>query len=221
MRKEISEIVYPVFAYALRVKEQLAQGESPNWQTAQAALKGLLKSDAEARRWGEYAGDPRASIGGRSDTSFFGIRYALVCWLDEIFILDSPWKGDWNENSLEVALYGSRDRAFKFWEQAKLAAARPEADALEVFFLCVMLGFRGELRGKPDKLKEWRESAEAQIAQNQSREWSSPPDRQLPTDVTPLGGAARMKNVVLAWALSLLVLIPAATFFLVTRLQLR
>src|SRR5262245_6770081 len=106
MRKEIADLVYPVFSYALRVKEQLARGESPSLSREQAALKGLLKSDNEARRWSDYSGEHSVStsVAGRGSSAFLGIRYALVCWLDEIFILDSPWRQEWNENKLETAL---------------------------------------------------------------------------------------------------------------------
>ena len=220
MRKEIADLVYPVLTYALRVKEQLARGEAPVLQKEQAALKGLLKSADEARRWGEYSGDNTATstaVGGRSSEGFLGIRYALVCWLDEIFIFDSPWRVEWNENKLETALYGTNERAEKFWEQARRAEARPSSDALEVFFLCVMLGFRGETRNNPERLRSWREAAEAQIAQNQQREWAGPPDAQPPIDVPPLPGAGRFRIMALTLGAAVLLLIPAATFFLVRR----
>jgi type VI secretion system protein ImpK len=222
MRKEIADLVYPVFTYALRAKEQLAHGESLAFAQAQAALRGLLKSESEARRWGEYSGEQTTTgtVTGRgSSGAFLGIRYALVCWLDEIFILDSPWRSEWTENSLEVALYGTRDRSEKFWEQARRAEARPGSDALEVFFLCVMLGFRGEMRHNPDGLRAWREAAESQIAQNQAREPSLPPDSQLGSDVPPLHGARRFRAMALTFGAAVLLLIPAAMFYLVLQFR--
>src|SRR6266542_1264569 len=127
MRKDIADVVYPVLSYALRVKDQLARGEAISWETAQASLKGMLQTQDAARRWGDFGADPSMSVGRAQDT-FLGIRYALVCWLDEIFILDSPWRAQWTENSLELALYSTRIRAEKFWEQARRAEARPETD---------------------------------------------------------------------------------------------
>ncbi len=222
MRKEIADLVYPVITYALRLKERLNRGDTPALQQEQAKLKGLLKSESEARRWGDYIGEVSQSLSGRSSRGgsegFLGIRYGLVCWLDEIFILDSPWKAQWTENSLEVALYGSRNRADQFWEQARRAEARTNSDALEVFFLCVMLGFRGELRGQPEKLKAWREAAESQIAQHQAREWPGPPDMQPVIDVPPLHGARRLQTMVAALGAAILLLIPAVVFYLVMQL---
>jgi type VI secretion system protein ImpK len=220
MRKEIADVVYPVFTYALRVKDQLARGESLSLSREQSVLRGLLKSEAEARRWSDYSGEQSvsASVAGRgSSSSFLGIRYALVCWLDEIFILDSPWKSEWTENSLEVALYGTRDRAEKFWEQARRAEARSGSDALEVFFLCVMLGFRGEKRNNPEELRAWRESAESQISHNQAREWVGPADADPKIDVPPLRGAQKFRSMALTVGVAILLLIPAAMFYLVLR----
>jgi type VI secretion system protein ImpK len=220
MRKDIADLVYPVLTRGLRLKEQLMRGEDLNLHNEQAALLSLLKSDAEAGRWPEYGGDSTSggSRRGAADV-FLGIRYALVCWLDDIFILDSPWADEWNENKLETALYGINDRAWKFWDQAKRAEARAGSDALEVFLLCVMLGFRGDWHEQPDRVQAWRDTVEAQIAQHQQKEWVGPPDRQLPPDVPPLHGARRLQNMVFAVGLTVLVLIPACVFFLVTGLQ--
>src|SRR5205807_5159764 len=119
--------------------------------------KGLLLTDVEARRNVDFGGgggrdqSPRDQ-GGLADEAteagdrFLGVRYALACWLDEFFILNTPWEKKWNERKLEVELYGTNDRAWKFWRQAELALALPQDDAVEAFFLCVMLGFRGQYR---------------------------------------------------------------------------
>ncbi|HYT92596.1 MAG TPA: DotU family type IV/VI secretion system protein [Gemmataceae bacterium] len=221
MRKDIADLVYPVITHALRVKEQLSRGEEADWQREQSNLKGLLKGEAEAQRWPEYVGNvPQGQSAARAGPdAFLGIRYALVCWLDDLFILDSPWREEWTENTLELALYGTRNRAERFWEQARRAEARAESDALEVFFLCVMLGFRGSRDAQPPEgLKAWRESAHAQIASKQSGGWRPPPAPDPVIDVPPLYGAGRFRSMVMTVGLVVLMLIPAAAFFLVWRL---
>ena len=50
-------------------------------------------------------------------TTELDIRYAMVCWIDELFILNSVWGTQWNEQKLEVDLFGTNDRAWKFWEK--------------------------------------------------------------------------------------------------------
>ncbi len=99
------------------------------------------------------------------------------------------------------------------------AEARAESDALEVFFLCVMLGFRGSRDAQPPEgLKAWRESAHAQIASKQSGGWRPPPAPDPVIDVPPLYGAGRFRSMVMTVGLVVLMLIPAAAFFLVWRL---
>jgi type IV/VI secretion system ImpK/VasF family protein len=206
MRQEIADIVFPVFSHALRVRERLENGEALDMVAEQATLRGLLKTAAEAQRWPDYGGD-----GER----YLGIRYALTCWLDEVFILDSPWGQQWNENALEVSLYQTeRQRAWRFWAQAKMAQARSAVDALEVFYLCMMLGFRGDGPEPPETLAAWREAAEAQISRGQGQTWPGPQELKPEGDSLPRRGRERLRRAALALVAVAAVLIPTATFVL-------
>lgn len=224
MREEIANLVHPVFAYGLRLKDRLDRGESLDFDAEQAALKGLLLGEMEAKRFPDFGGQAdsgaaRMSMGGRrSPDVFLGIRYALACWLDETFILDSPWGRVWNERKIEESLYGTNDRAWFFWEQAQLAANRTGVDALEAFYLCVMLGFRGDYRDKPDKLKAWVDASGKRISRDQGKEWSVPPELEPPVNVPPLHGRERLQRMVLTVAAFVFVLVPVAAFFLMTKI---
>ncbi len=230
MQEEIGNLVHSAISYGVRLKERLEKGEALHLEQEQGELKGLLLSDAEARRWTDFGGerghDPSVSVigatrmgdpGRRGADFFLGIRYALACWLDEIFIVDSPWDTQWNEHKLEVALYGTNDRAWKFWEQARRAETRPGSDALEVFFLCVMLGFRGDLREQPDKLQDWVRNTQARIAKSQSQEWPVPAELDPPIYVPPLRGREKLQKAILAGGVLLLILIPIVAFLVVIR----
>jgi type VI secretion system protein ImpK len=232
MREEIANLVHPVFTYGLNLRDRLEQGETPDLGGEQAALKGLLLSDYEARRWADFGGEgaPDQSVGGgisgmadgsrRGSDHFLGIRYALACWLDELFTLGSSWGAEWTEQRMEWALYRSNDRAWKFWDQARRAEARPGTDALEVFFLCVMLGFRGDLRDEPDKLRAWAGSTQARIARGQGQEWPVPPERgDPPTHVPPRHARERLQRVVLTGGVLLLGVIFAVAFVVVRQLS--
>src|SRR5262245_9362442 len=130
MRDEIANLVHPVLRRALDLRQRLLAGEEPSFEVEQAALINLLGGEHESRRLLEYGGELRGEVRAQegqegyatSSSHFLGARYALVSWLDELFIIDSPWSQRWNEYKLEVRLYSSNDRAWKFWEQAKLAA---------------------------------------------------------------------------------------------------
>jgi type VI secretion system protein ImpK len=186
-QSELEEVVYPVFRYGLRLWNRLDRGEKPDLELEQSELKGLLGTTAEARRSVAFGGDGRA---------FLGIRYAQVCWLDELFICGSAWSAPWTERKLEEALYGTNDRAWKFWEQYRLAEAS-SPQALEAFYLCVLLGFRGELQGDPARLQAWRESAEAQLNKGRQTTWAGPPELPAVTNVLPLQGRERLRRALL------------------------
>jgi type VI secretion system protein ImpK len=210
MRDELAEIVYPTVAYALQVRAGLERGDDLNMAAVQSELRTLLKNTNEAMRWPEYGGD-----GDR----YLGMRYALACWIDELFILDSPWGPQWNERKLEESLYGSNERAWKFWFQAKLAQARPGTDALEAFYLCVMLGFRGEGPEKPETVATWRDSVEAQLARVHNQPWPGPQELQPDLNAVPRRAKERLRKLLIAVIAVVALLIPAATFYLVYRLS--
>ena len=221
MQEEIAKLVYPVLLRGLRLKERLGSGEVLDFDAEQAALRSLLLTDLEARRWTEYGGEGE-SIQARDSESaiepFKGIRYALTCWLDEIFILDSSWESRWNEYKLEVGLYASNDRAWRFWQQANLAEKRPGGDALETFFLCVVLGFHGERVQEPAKLVAWTSAARAQITRGQGQPWAAPPELEPSTNVAPLRGRQKLQRALLIGGALLLVLLPLVALFVVQQL---
>src|SRR5262249_6971702 len=72
---------------------------------------------------------------------------AFVFWIDEVLV-NSNWSfaSDWKDNPLEREIFGSRSRAWKFFENANLARALERTDALEAFAWTAALGFRGIYR---------------------------------------------------------------------------
>jgi type VI secretion system protein ImpK len=187
MQRELENLTGPVLRYGLRLWQRLGLGDPLDLAAEQAALKGLLRGPLDAA--------PAPGPRGDGD-AFLGSRYALACWLDELFI-DSPWSRTWRECKLEEALFGTNDRAWKFWAQSRLAQARAEDDALETYFLCVKLGFRGELRDQPDRLAEWCEATEAILNRKRAGNWPAPPELPPGTDVAPLRGRKRLRTALL------------------------
>jgi type IV/VI secretion system ImpK/VasF family protein len=225
MREEIAALVHPVIAHGLRLKERLDNGAQTSLAAEQAALTGKLQ-DPQGQRWPDFAGDAASievtRLGGErvGGERFLGARYALVCWLDELFILqvaNREWASAWNEKKLEEALYRTNDRAWKFWEQARRSEARAGADALEVFYLCALLGFRGDLVNRLDRLQIWRHTVDERLGLGEGAEWASPPALKPVTNVPALRGRERFQQLLLAACVALGLLIPVTTFFLVSR----
>ena len=86
MQEELTDLVHAILHHGIQLKKRLLRGEPLVLENEQAILKRMLLSDAAAARWPDYGGDPA--------TRFLGIRYVLVCWLDELFLIDSPWAKD-------------------------------------------------------------------------------------------------------------------------------
>jgi type VI secretion system protein ImpK len=219
MQEVLADLVHPILHYGLALKERLERGAAPSLDLEQATLKRMLQTELEAAQYPEYGGETRGqgfdtAVEGRSAGGvdmFLGARYALTCWLDELFIVHSPWSTAWNERKLEVALYGSNDRAWRFWEQARLAETRPTTDALEVYFLCVMLGFRGELGEESERLRAWCKAVQGRLT-HMGEEWPHPPELDPPTDVPPLHGRDSFRHALYWTCVLLLLLIPLGTF---------
>src|SRR5262245_11422035 len=221
MRQEVADLVFPVLRAGILLRKRLGtrKVDEMDMQREQETLKVLLNKRPSDEAAVEFLGDqrfadPRRSVDGRGD-SFLGIRYALTCWLDEIIIQDDvPWKAQWNEKKLEEAdsLFRTNDRAWKFWEQAKLAAARELRDAQEAFYLCVLLGFRGNKEGHPDQLQEWRQAAESQL---EERAFSPPTEMKPKYRMRRLWGA-RSKRKMLVVAVTSVLLIILIVLFLLT-----
>ena len=211
MRKEIADLVFPVFRKAVEIKEGLrANPRVWDFADSQKKLLALLQAPVPDPLRSDVLGDQRALDASISSAriGFLGIRYALACWLDEIFIGDSAWKEQWNANKVETNLFGMNDRAVEFWRQAQRAQTRPTQDALEVYFLCVMLGFRGEMIDRPAELLSWRDSVEQQITQAEGREYTAPPGLTITPNVRPLQGAQAMQKWFMIATVITLLLIP-------------
>ena len=126
---------------------------------------------------------------------------------------------EWNERKLEESLYGSNERAWKFWFQAKLAQARPGTDALEGFYLCVMLGFRGEGPERPDTVATWRDAVEGQLSRIYNQPWPGPQELQPEMSALPRRAKDRLRTLLIAVIGVVALLIPAATFYLVFKFK--
>ncbi|MCI0680640.1 MAG: DotU family type IV/VI secretion system protein [Gemmataceae bacterium] len=213
MRQEVADLAFPILRAGILLRKRLGtrKADEMDMQREQETLKMLLNKRPPEEAAVDFLGDarfadPRRSIDSRGD-AFLGIRYALTCWLDEIIIQDDiPWKDQWNENKLEESdsLFRTNDRAWKFWEQAKLAAARGLRDAQEVFYLCVLLGFRGNKEGEPAQLQEWRQAAEAQL---EERSFSPPTEIKPKYRMRRLRGVRRKQSMLVFAIISAMIII--------------
>jgi type VI secretion system protein ImpK len=106
----------------------------------------LQNIDREAKRYGHSEEDIKAT------------RYALCALIDET-ILNSRWsfKDQWAERPLQLEYFGEHmagERFFDLLDRVRQKGRR-KAELLEVFCMCLILGFQGKykLRGRDEVVK--------------------------------------------------------------------
>jgi type VI secretion system protein ImpK len=213
MRDDLASKTFAVILHGLKLRDRVAAGERPPLGAEQAKLKGLLGSADQPAPWGcEH--DPNRSLAPGAEREFLGFRYALACWLDEILI-DAGWR-EWDENKLESALYRTNIRYRNFWQQARLAEASPSAaDAQEVFLLCVLLGFRGEMAETPERLREWVQGARSRVTRALGTELPPLPEKTPVSDVPPLLAVKSYRRMTGRLVAGVLFAVPLAAFLVV------
>lgn len=88
----------------------------------------------------------RAVEAGASDVDVADARYALVAFLDEQ-LLRSAWSGrqQWMIEPLQYAEYGENTAGEGFFTRLEaLSADRRRAHVLQIYYLCLCLGFQGK-----------------------------------------------------------------------------
>ena len=197
MTPKFAAAVDPIFLCVLGLLDQISQNEPIAAEEARERIENLFrKADALLSEKRYLEGWELA-------------KYALVAWIDDVMI-EAPWQGHdwWENNSLEFAYFKTRDRATEFFKRAKEAAQLTRRDALEVFYVCVILGFRGlyampeaaflaEQLDLPPDVESWSRRTAKSIELGQGR----PPIQAIPqpgAGAPPLEGRFMLVGAALA-----------------------
>jgi type VI secretion system protein ImpK len=90
-------------------------------------------------------------------------HFAVVAFLDSVVLNSSdPIRAEWERQTLQEELFGQTDAGVVFFEKLERFRSRRDsdqlADILEVYLLCLLLGFEGRysgrLRGELDSIVE-------------------------------------------------------------------
>ncbi|KSS29755.1 DotU/TssL family secretion system protein [Pseudomonas aeruginosa] len=118
-----------------------------------------------------------ASVGDAAGVQVKAMVYAFVALVDETLVFSAwPGQGAWQEKPLESHLYGSRQAgeylplAIKRLLDERAPASR---DLANVYLQCLILGFRGRLRG-------WQREADAAVLARRLEQPAAAPPRRLP-----------------------------------------
>jgi type VI secretion system protein ImpK len=133
MTPEFSDIVDPVFMHVIDLLDRISG------RRANAVLM-------ERQRIRKRLDEAILKLGGKPEGVLAG--KALIYWIDEMLIM-TEWEGQdwWENNKLETEILDNSDGRYSFfYRDAKEAAGLADKSALEVYFLCAVLGFRGLYR---------------------------------------------------------------------------
>jgi len=153
-------------------------------------------------------------------------KYALCAWIDSLLI-NAPWSGAnwWKDNCLEVKYFGRRDAHEEFFRKALEAGELGRKDALEVYYIAVVLGFRGFYSDSdagysasiarslriPDNIEAWCRGIARSLQLRQGRP-------QIPEVVQPAGSAKPMtgrSSLIVLSMISVLLLAVAISCYVV------
>lgn len=153
MQSEFAAAIDPVFEYTIELLQKLESGSTTDPIAEHAYLLSLIH---------------RVDLFLGNDTQWKLAKYAIASWIDEM-LLSLPWDGAswWENHILEMELFQTRLCHIRFFELAKEATSIDTRDALEVFYNCVILGFRGiysngdsaritrEKQNLPSTIEQW------------------------------------------------------------------
>jgi type VI secretion system protein ImpK len=166
------------------VRLRIAPGEAPNDAEAFRAqvLRLISSANQEARRIGY----------GEQDVGY--ALYAVVAFLDEtVLTMGHPAFRSWQGKPLQEEIFGVNVGGDIFFQYLEALMAREDSpvlsDVLEVFQLCMLLGFRGRYGGANSEiLQTWM----ARVRDRITRIRGTPPP--LSPNWAPTGGAVRPKG---------------------------
>lgn len=131
--QRLAEIFAPCFTLILNLRSTDEFGDP---ETLRRRTKELL-DDAERD----------ALQTGVSPDAIRTAKFALVAFIDET-ILSSDWprKEDWASTPLQLELYDQYDAGEVFFDRLDQLRENPRAnaEALEIYYLCMALGFKGQ-----------------------------------------------------------------------------
>jgi type VI secretion system protein ImpK len=206
--------ILEVLVAGMNLRDRVVTGNRPHLGTEQGKLKALLNGLDR----GTARVDQSLGAQDRTEGDFLGVRYALVCWLDETMI-EAGWR-EWDENKLEQSLYRTNMRYSNFWQQARLAEADPSGSESQTgFLLCVLLGFRGELGETPERLREWVSTSKARITKSLGKEPAALPEKAPISDVPPLVGIEKYRQMTKRLVAAVLIAVPLLAFLVLALLR--
>lgn len=198
--ERLAEVFAPCFTLALQLRATDEYGDA---ETLRERVKALLD---KTRRRATQAGLPPEDVREA--------EFALVAFLDET-LLSSDWsqKDAWLARPLQLERFNRYDAGEAFFDRLDGLRANPglHAEAIEVYYLCMALGFKGkyQLHGQ-EELRALIEETQAELAKQPGLAPGALAPHGKPRD----GVAAEVRSAIPAWALAAAAVLLALVVYL-------
>ncbi len=151
---------------------------------------------------------------GYSDESVRLAVYAYAALLDEsVLASQKPMFSGWSRQPLQEEIFGEHTAGETFYRNLEDLLARPAdpeiADVLEVYQLCLLLGFRGRFRDDPIQVERIQDGIAGRV-ESLRGEVSLSPDWNHPADERVTGPRDRWVRPLVITAGAVLVLLVVA-----------
>jgi type VI secretion system protein ImpK len=183
-RGALATALDPVFSTGVRLRAS----RDATATDAAAIRKQILQALRAAEQQSAAQGYPRTSVRAA--------LFAAIVFLDEVVLNTRPMFSDWARRPLQEEVFGEHVGGDSFFTQLDEQLARPDSDdagdVLEVFQLCLLLGFRGrhgsnegELAGLSTRIARKLERIRGPMIAI-APHWALPTGETIPDRVDPL-----------------------------------
>ena len=166
-----------------------------------------------------------AIAGGYHSEDIRDTHFAVVAFLDEVVLnSNDPVRVEWERQTLQEELSGKTEAGLVFFEKLESFLARRDsqhlADLLEIYLLCMLLGFQGRYSAAPGELDALVERARKRIDRIRGRSARLSPGGDLPPERQAVETVATKARYTRPEAIAAYVVVVAIVLFLILKLSL-
>lgn len=156
----LSELATEIFLFALGMRTRADEAEF------NAVYPGALRLFEEFER--------SAKAHKKDQEDIAAAKYALAALVDEV-VLSSGWHGreQWADDPLQLRFFGTYLAGEGFFERLDTLRAleKTSADVLEIYYLCLVLGFKGKYGiSGAERLQALKKVVQSELERGQSAE---------------------------------------------------
>ena len=214
MTPRFAELIDPIMLHVFSLLERIDTGDTIAPEVEKRTIEALIReADLQAEAFSE---------------DWEVAKYALVSWIDEMLVDAHIWPGQdwWRENVLEWTIFSSRRCNDLYYVRAKETLKGNSDDALQMAYVCVLLGFRGLYRdtqgnrlliekyGLPRDLQNWSEEFARAVSQARKRLSDESPRQEIDRSITK--ALPQQSGVALIWPWLLAIVLAGLNILLLS-----